>query len=463
MCKKIKIAYLGGGSKLWARSFMQDLALAEGIGGQVALYDIDREAAWRNQKIATRIHQKPEAIAPFTYVVSDTLEEALKGADFVLISILPGTFAQMRSDVHAPESYGVYQSVGDTVGPGGVLRAMRTLPIYEEFARAIKEYCPDAWVFNLTNPMTACVKCLYDTFPEIKAFGCCHEVFHTQKFLTCVLQEEIGISVSRNDIYTDASGINHFTWITKARYQDIDILKLLPAYIERHKEEGFYENGSPDDWKTNPFAYGNLVKMDLFTRYGALAAAGDRHLAEFMGSSWYLKDPETVSRWHFALTSVDFREKKQAEQIAESIEMAEGRREVPLAPSGEELVRILRALMGLETVVTNVNVPNRGQMPGLPLGSVVETNCVFAHGLVNPVVSVPLPGAALSLVRRNSDNIDLTCEGVRERSYDKLLAAFLNQPLTERLTPAEGEELFLKMCENTRDYLSSAYPWLNRQ
>ena len=101
--KQIKIAYIGGGSKLWARSFMQDLALAEGIGGEVHLYDIDMPAAERNQKIATRIHQHPNAVSDFRYVVSPTLEDALSGADFVLISILPGTFTQMRSDVHAPE------------------------------------------------------------------------------------------------------------------------------------------------------------------------------------------------------------------------------------------------------------------------------------------------------------------------------------------------------------------------
>ena len=193
--KEIKIAYIGGGSKLWARSFMQDLALAEGIRGEVALYDIDREAAVRNQKIAARIHEKKEAVSQFTYTVADTLTEALTGADFVLISILPGTFKEMRSDVHEPEKYGIVQPVGDTVGPGGVLRAMRTVPIYEGFARAIREHCPNAWVLNLTNPMSACVKTLYDTFPEIKAFGCCHEVFHAQDFLCCALKELKGIQV----------------------------------------------------------------------------------------------------------------------------------------------------------------------------------------------------------------------------------------------------------------------------
>jgi alpha-galactosidase len=237
----------------------------------------------------------------------------------VLISILPGTFHQMRSDVHTPEKYGIYQSVGDTVGPGGILRAMRTVPIYEGFARAIEQHCPNAWVLNLTNPMSACVKALYDTFPGIKAFGCCHEVFHTQDFLCCVLKEQLGISVKREDIYTDASGVNHFTWITEAKYRNIDLLALLPEFMDRFYEDGYYEGYDRFAFRHDPFAYGNKVKLDLFRKYGALAAAGDRHLAEFVSNLWYLKDPKTVEQWQFGLTTVDFREEQQAQRVAETI------------------------------------------------------------------------------------------------------------------------------------------------
>lgn len=456
--KTIKIAYLGGGSKLWARSFMQDLALAQGIRGEVSLYDIDREAALRNQAIARRIHEKKEATAQFTYIVADSLEESLTGADFVLISILPGTFAQMRSDVHEPEKYGIYQTVGDTVGPGGVLRAMRTVPIYEGFARAIKECCPDAWVLNLTNPMSACVKALYDTFPGIKAFGCCHEVFHAQDFLCCVLKEQLGIEATRKEIYTDASGVNHFTWITEASYQGNDLLSLLPDFMDKYFESGYYERGSHDAWKTDPFAYGNRVKMALFQRYGALAAAGDRHLVEFCNNRWFLENPEMIAHWHCQLTTVDFREANQAKQIADSIAMAKGEMEVPLAPSGEELVELIRAILGLTTVVSNVNMPNRGQMPGLPEGTIVETNCVFTNGFVKPVTARELPAGALALVQRNAANIDLTCEGIRERNLQKILAAFMNQSLCSNLTWEQGAELFQRMCENTKEYLAPYYP-----
>ncbi|MGM9548350.1 MAG: hypothetical protein ACI3V5_00685 [Faecousia sp.] len=158
MQKNIKIAYIGGGSKQWARVFMSDLALTRDLSGEIALYDTDLEAARRNAEIGARINRCSAVRSVFRYTVCQQLEDALANADFVIISILPGTFREMRSDVHAPERYGVYQSVGDTVGPGGVLRAMRTVPIYEEFARKIRDICPNAWVLNFTNPMSICVR-----------------------------------------------------------------------------------------------------------------------------------------------------------------------------------------------------------------------------------------------------------------------------------------------------------------
>ena len=458
MHKQIKIAYIGGGSKQWARVFMSDLASSEGLSGEISLYDIDREAASRNARIGMRINSDPATKSRFLYTVASSLETTLEGADFVIISILPGTFREMRSDVHAPEKYGIWQSVGDTVGPGGVLRSMRTVPIFEGFGAKIRDICPDAWVVNLTNPMSILVKTLYDVFPGIKAFGCCHEVFHAQEFLTCVLRETRDIDVTRRDIYTDACGINHFTWITEAKYQNIDLLALLPEFMDRFYEEGYYEQpGRRFAFREDTFAYGNKVKLDLYRRFGALAAAGDRHLAEFVPGQWYLKDPETVRRWQFGLTTVDFREQQQSERIRETAQMAEGTRPFPVRRSTEEAVELMKALMGFGTVVSNVNLPNRGQMQQLPLGSIVETNCVFSNDMLRPVLSNPLPEEADRLVRWNCGNIDTCYEGIKERNLDKIYESFANQPLCGGLNPRQSRALFREMCRNTELYLKDYF------
>ena len=119
--KDLRIAYIGGGSRGWAWTFMRDLALEPELGGTIVLYDIDKEAAKANEIIGNGISERPEAVGKWKYIVADTLAEALTGSDFVVISILPGTFDEMESDVHEPEKYGIYQSVGDTAGPGGMV------------------------------------------------------------------------------------------------------------------------------------------------------------------------------------------------------------------------------------------------------------------------------------------------------------------------------------------------------
>lgn len=456
--KTIKIAYIGGGSKAWARIFMNDLAMADDLGGEIALYDIDRPAAERNQKLGNRLSADPRAKSHFLYTLAEDLPTALKGADFVIISILPGTFEDMRSDVHAPEKYGIWQSVGDTAGPGGVLRAMRTVPLYEGFAKAIAEHCPKAWVMNYTNPMSVCVKTLYDVFPAIKAFGCCHEVFGTQEFLGAVVHEVLGVPrPTREEITTDVSGVNHFTWITKARWEDKDVMKLLPEFIARFYEEGYSEHGKPDAWKHDCFAYGNKVKENLFLRYGVLAAAGDRHLAEFLPGKWYLASKEDVKGWQFSLTTVDYRIAMAEHLRKEAEDLAEGRKEVYFGISGEEGVDLIKAILGYGDLTSNANLPNNGQMPAFPHGAVVETNCVFSKDSVKPIRAYGLPGPVRNLVYRACQNVEDLYEGIKKRDKKILFAAFLNQALCGNLTLPQAEALFEEMCRNTEGCLTPYY------
>ncbi|MDE5865008.1 MAG: alpha-glucosidase/alpha-galactosidase, partial [Lachnospiraceae bacterium] len=147
-----------------------------------------------------------------------------------------------------------------------------------------------------------------------------------------------------------------------------------------------------------------------------------------------------------------------AERIADSIEMAEGRKSFPVVKSNEEAVDLMKALLGFQKKVSNVNMPNRGQMPQMPLGSIVETNCIFSNDQVKPVVSKPLPIAVANLVYRNCVNIDTTYEGIKERDLKKIYLAFANQPLCNTLSMEQSKELFKEMCLNTREYLDEFFP-----
>lgn len=452
---EIKIAYIGGGSRGWAWGLMSDLVSHDDISGDVYLYDIDFAAAKNNELIGNKFNSADGAKTAWNYTAVDSIDDALTGADFVIISILPGTFDEMESDVHTPEKYGIYQTVGDTTGPGGIVRAMRTVPMYEYFAEKIRDNCPNAWVINYTNPMTLCIKTLYRVFPEIKAFGCCHEVFGTQKFLVKMVKEMFGVEeVDRHEIKVNPLSVNHFTWITSASYRNMDLMPYYKEFCQKYKDG--YECGDKavdDNWMNNVFVSKEKVKVTLFNQFGVIAAAGDRHLAEFCEGKWFLESPERAAEMYFSLTPVSWRKSDLKERLARSARLVSGEEEVVIKGTGEEGVNQIRALLGLHDLVTNVNIPNQGQIPNLPLGAVVETNAVFRSNRLEPVFAGPVPTTIYPLVSRACAQQELVSEGIAERDVQKIFCAFANDPLVT-CGYETARKLLAEMCENTKEYLT---------
>lgn len=455
----IQIAYIGGGSKLWAWKLMADLALEPALSGTIRLYDIDTDAAEKNALVGNQLKDRADAPGKWNYTVAYSLKEALTGIDFVIISILPGTLDEMESDVHLPERLGIYQSVGDTAGPGGMIRALRTLPMYVEIAEAVKEYSPDAWVISYTNPMTLCVKSLYDTFPQIKAFGCCHEVFGTQKVLANIAAETLGLdSIDRRDIHVNVQGINHFTWFDNASYQNIDLFPVYKSYIEEHFADGWSDPDRP--WEKSTFNCRHRVKMDLFNQYGYIAAAGDRHLAEFMPGDSYLNDPETVQKWMFGLTRVSFRRQQYAERLKRRERLIAGEEKMELIPSGEEGVLIIKALVGLDRIVSNVNIPNTNrQISNLPENAVVETNALFYRDHIRPVDAGAVDEKLKELMMPHIENHERILKASKNCNIELVVQAFKEDPLVNAKCKDEAEirRLVEDMIQNTISYLPEGW------
>lgn len=449
--KNLKIAYIGGGSRGWAHVLMNDLAQDEDLAGTVYLYDIDKKCAKMNEKIGNMLSARDDVVGKWKYQAVETLAESLQGADFVLVSIMPATFDEMQSDVHAPEEYGIYQSVGDTTGPGGIVRALRALPMIRDIALAVKEYCPNAWVINFTNPMTTITRTLYKVFPEIKAFGCCHEVFATQKLLAQVLKEKCGIEATREDIRINVVGVNHFTFLTEAKYKGMDLFPLYKEYVDEHPN-GVEPSAEAKHWANRAWVTTNQVKFSLFKRYGLIAAAGDRHLAEFCPGNWYLKNPEMVESYGFSLTTVDFRKNVELAQRIKRQEDEYNGEPLKLRDSGEEFVQQMRALLGLGDFVTNVNLPNVGQIPNNPLGVVVETNAFFSGDSVRPLYAGEIPPALNALIMRIIEEQEMVVDAALGGDYEKAFVAFLNSP-NVCLSEDKARELFDKMLYNTKEYL----------
>lgn len=455
----LQIAYIGGGSRGWAWTFMTDLALEPNMSGTIRLFDLDQEAAKANETIGNDVSQREDAVGKWKYETCGDLESALTGTDFVVISVLPGTFDEMEIDVHMPERLGIYQSVGDTAGPGGIMRALRTIPMFVTIGQAVKKYAPQAWVINYTNPMSLCVKTLYHVYPEIKAFGCCHEVFGTQKVLKGIAEEKLGIAdIDRRDIHVNVLGINHFTWFDYASYKGIDLFPIYREYVEQHFEEGYNE---PDkNWANSSFACAHRVKFDLFKRYGLIAAAGDRHLAEFMPGDQYLNNPETVTGWKFGLTTVEWRKKDLQERLEKSHKLLAKEEEVELKPTGEEGILLIKALCGLERVISNVNIPNRVlQIPNLPSEAVVETNAVFERDSIRPVAAGKLPENVRELIMPHVQNHELTLKAALTYDKELVVQAFLNDPLVKgkKCTESQVRKLVDDMLEGTKKYLPEGW------
>jgi len=459
----IKICYIGGGSRNWAWVLMQDLAFEKEICGTVELYDLKPEDAETNAVIGNRLLENNNS-GRWKFHANPSLADALSGSDFVFVSILPGDFEEMAVDVHAPEKYGIYQSVGDTAGIGGIIRAMRTIPQFRDIAAAVKKYAPGVWVINYTNPMSVCTRTLYKEFPRIKAFGCCHEVFNTQMLLASVL-EEAGLApaggIKREEIDISVLGINHFTWIDKASWKGIDIFPYFEKFARKYADTGFQKTraattfaaggaeNEPDEIERHKlFGCSERVKIDLFRRYGLIAAAGDRHLAEFCPHSWYLSSPEEIEKWGFALTPVSWRITNREKLKQKANAYSDGMPMIPVE-SGEEGIKIIKALIGMGNTVTNVNLPNRGQMPDLPAAAVVETNALFSRDNIQPLVTDGLPLDVLALVMPHV----LACEGiidaVFENDMEKAFRVFSHDLSVQTLPLRDARALFDEMCAKT--------------
>jgi len=447
----LKIAYIGGGSRGWARILMNDLARCPHLSGEVWLYDIDMESACLNEQLGNWMQNQPGVVSKWHYVAEPTLEKALKGADFVILSIQPGSLEVMGELLAIAAKYGMFFPVGDTTGAPGLVRGLFSAITYAGFAHAIAEHCPKAWVINYTNPMTICTRTLTKVAPQLKVFGCCHEVFSTQQMLARLVVTYLGVTTppSRDEIEVNVTGINHFTWVDRATYKGHDLLALLRHHIV---QPGVRREYSREEVEAtgNYFHNADQIKFELFQRYGILAAAGDRHLAEFMPG--FTRSPEELGRWGVILTPISYRLARWEEAPQRTRDLMEGRLSFFLRETGEEGVRQISAILGLGDIRTNVNLENIGQIPNLPLRAVIETNAYFSRDSVRPLAAGPLPAGVHALVARHVSNQEMIVEAALAGDKDLAFQAVFNDPTTN-LPIDDAWQMFNEMLVASKAYL----------
>ena len=434
-----RIAVVGGGSYQWGTKIIQDVALNEDLRGSVlTLHDIDPEAL----DDLYRWGEKMVGLAGADLALEKTLEldEALSGADFVVLCISTGGLDAMAHDVEIPAGYGVIQTVGDTVGPGGLFRALRNIPVVVDIARAIEERCPDAVMLNLTNPMTTLTRAISKT-TQVRCIGLCHELFSTLAMLSGMF----GVPEEALDVRV--AGINHFIWITRVAVRGKDVTEEAFRRISGGEAREIALERAGDD--PDPFINTWGFRTELCRIYGYLPAAGDRHLCEFLPG--YLSDERERERLDLRVTTIDVRREKLAESREKVRRMIAGEEPIDLEPSREEISDIIAAMVTGRNSVNIVNLPNEGQIRDLPAGAVVETYGAISGLGASGVAFGELPAPIAGLVHPHVINQEMIVEAGLMGDKDLAFQAFVNDPLVSH--HPEARNLFEEMFEAQSHFL----------
>ncbi|MGN0665257.1 MAG: alpha-glucosidase/alpha-galactosidase [Huintestinicola sp.] len=445
---RVNIAYIGGGSCNFGWKLIPELA-NEDITAMVRLYDTDKNSALANEVIGNNIREKTKCRGDVIYLACDTAEEALRDADFVILSIDTGTLEEQVSELHLPETYGIYQSSGDNSGIASVIRALKTLPVCMEYAEMIQTLCPDAWVINLTDPMAEVIAIMKHVFPKIRILGSSSDTFACRELIATLLCEHRELNgIRRRDIKTNLLGISGFGWFDEITWNGEDLMPFFRECAVKYSESG-YEYRT-NEYRSNPDADAHKVKFDLFLRYGVIPAVPDRIAAEFC-PTWYIKTPNVMSSWKFSPMTVNFRRKVLSDRTARVKKYMSG--DMMLQPSDStEVPAIIRALIGNGNFITDVSLPNCGQVSELPPGTIVTTNALISRGSVRPVTAGSLPEEILGLSLRHAVNRSTVVRSVIEKDLDIAFNAFLNDPvMTADLTSAT--ELYREMLAAVRTHL----------
>src|SRR5215471_4512664 len=426
----MRIVIVGGGSRQWGPKLVTDILTTPSLtDAQIVLHDVDEAALEPMHRYGRIVADKVGSKATIETTVDRAA--ALRDADFVVVTISTGGFASMTHDLEIPARYGIRQSVGDSVGPGGVLRALRNIPVFASIAADMEAVCPDAWMLNLTNPMTTICRSVTKA-SKIRTVGLCHEITGMQFALSLLLDR------SFLEIAPTVAGVNHLPVISTLDVGGDDGLALLADLLAHAPERA--DDPLPADFADHlehgERTLGDLlahhrVKLELFRRFGVLPAAGDRHLVEFF-AGFLTEESGWGERWGVRLTTIEERERAQRRYTRE-LEHLLAADTVDELPSGEMVAPVIMCMRENLPGWFPLNIPNHGQVADLPPDVVVESMCVAdADGVRGrDVVSLPTPMA--ETLHRVSAAQELTVEAGLTGSRERVVDALLVDPLAGRI------------------------------
>lgn len=431
-----KITIIGAGSFVFSRQLIWDiLSFPELSESTISLMDIDKERL----NLITQLAKKMVKDKGGKTKISSTLDrrEALKDADYVIVTIEVGGLDVYLHDIKIPDKYGINQNVGDTIGPGGVFRALRTIPVLVDICKDMEKFCPDAYLLNYTNPMA--MNCwAMNKVSKIKKVGLCHGVPDTAKQLAVYMQIPYG------ELSYWVAGINHMAWFLELKWKGKDVYPILRKRIEEN----------PKLWDVLD-KYGGVIKLkdgvrfEIFKHFDYFVTESPFHMSEyvpyFRKNEKQMKELGIFHRWW-----LDYKREYNI-QIREIKDQIAGRKEIKIEKSDEYAPQIIYSLHTGKLCRINGNVENKGLITNLPNGCCVEVPCLVDKEGIRPCYVGDLPPQCAALNRTNINVQDLAVKAVLEKEEKAVIQALMLDPLTSSLLTLS------EIRKMTEDMLKSAY------
>lgn len=433
--RPIKVVFLGAGSAFFRSLFTDVINIPGADRGEMVLVDIDQKRLDISKKLGERIVKDSGRRGWKVTAVTDR-KKVLPGADYIINCIEVSGTGCVRFDNDIPLEYGVDQCIGDTIGPGGLFKALRTAPVLIEVLRDVEKYCPDAWFLNYTNPMN--ILCLVAArTSKVKFVGLCHSVQHTSHQLANYLE------VPYHELNFRCGGINHLAWFTELSRNGKDLYPELRKRIEKSSEL----------LKKDP------VRFDLFKYFDYFVTESSGHFSEYI--PYYRKNKKFIKQYcgkgYLGESSFYADNWPQWRQDSDNLKelWATGKKELDLARTWEYASYIIEARETNAPFVIWGNVPNSHLIDNLPEDGVVEVGCVVNRAGITPTHFGKLPTQCAALCSANMAMFDLAAEACIARSKKLAAQSLMLDPLTAAVCSlAQIKEMTDRLFEAEKAYLS---------
>jgi alpha-galactosidase len=400
----VKIAFIGAGSVEFTRNVVTDLCSYRELHGnlELSLHDIDETRLGYAEALANRISAQLKAGAVVT--ASPDRRAAVAGADFVVNEIQVGGYAATRIDFDIPAKYGLRQTIGDTIGVGGIFRGLRTIPVLQGIGRDLADVAAGSTLLNYSNPMAMLPWAVYASTGFSRVVGLCHSVRDTHRHLA----ELVG--VPQDEIEYVTAGFNHQAFVLTFRRGDEDLYPRLREIVE----------ASPDMQRR--------VRVEIFRRFGYFPTESSEHSAEYV--PWLMRRDDQIERFRIPVGEYLRRSEANIDEFDTTLAALQADGDLNLAPTSEMASEYIRAQVTGHPAELYVNIRNDGRISSLPDECCVEVPAVVDSGGLHPRSVGALPPQLAALNRTFLNTVELTVKAVLEGDRDHVYQAALLDPNT---------------------------------